>query len=450
MAAQRDIDRMIDKYRLHREAQTGEPLTLDDRTRGRLLEVVEEQYGAAGLVSSQEAAEKYAESLAWQKGLGHWWHKLVPWVGFAGVCCLALIVIFVAANHRSDPKQALVTGPDLMESVNSAEATTLKPGKKDLAPADDSNAGSLPAGATEQAKAPPPTPTSAPAPAIVINAPLPDPSAPMEEEPSDVQPALAAAAPAVRTAATSPSNPARDADTTPASALVPVARKSASAKKAPAMLRMSPEPAAEDSDSRKLAPRQVTAPIAFNNPLDAMGDPRPAKTAPRPNRSRESTPVPPPTPIVSSAPVGQSVAFSPAPIVASPRSQSEEVSAPAGTPRLQRFRSAQVLDRRNPNAPPRRTILGQFDLLTSGSRVTIKDADGSIYKGRVTSTRGDRFAFRVSGVNRTSGNRIEFSGNFSPSGSERGRTAAAEATAIEGELKVAGRQPLKLTARRFR
>ena len=466
MAAQRDIDRMIDKYRIHRQARAGDPLVVDERTRERLMSVVEDQYGSSGFVSSQEAAEKYAESLAWQKGIERWWHRMVPWIGFAGVCCLALVVIFVAANYDKDPKQTLVKGPDVMESVKdrskatSAPAPAAAPQPADLKSSgaraeDDTATGAIAPASTAPAPktAPRPSPKPAPSPAIVIQAPLPDPSAPMAEQRDEARAASVATAPRM-SSGSSTVNSKLDAETTPASALVPVSRDARAMKKAPAK-KVAPKRAAnipiESLPTPERPAAQTVSPIGLDSaPVmsETVTDSgaRSAKAAPRASRDRSSTPLPPRTPIVWEAPKGGAA---PGNLAAR---RSLVVSAPASTPRMQKFRSlGPGLYLRKPDASTGFAVMSEFDLLTSGSRVTIKDADGSIYNGRVSSAQASGFAFRATGVNRSISQRVEFTGRYAPTLSaaddaKQGTTGAS----LEGEIRVGGRQPGRLTARRIR
>ncbi|MGB0578797.1 MAG: hypothetical protein ACPGVU_03750 [Limisphaerales bacterium] len=475
MAAQREIERLIGKYRLHREARAGGPLVVDERTRDRLMSVVEDQYGTSGFVSSQEAAEKYAESLAWQKGGENWWHRMVPWIGFAGVCCLALVVIFVAANHGEDSKQALVKGPDLMDEVehrSKAPAAPVvaptQPALKDAGRAeqDDSAAGAVGSVNVARPTKSAPRPKQVAPSAIVITAPLPDPSAPMAEEPIDARrQADASVVTAPRVSPARSIAPSKlDADTTPASSMVPVGARSSSAKKAPVLKpspkRMSNKVAIAPLPPPRESTAQAVSPMTFdpapatvdlsNPPIEPITPIAPsgpvAKALPRANRDRQVRVQPPQTPIVWENPKRAAA-------TAGGRSApGTEVNAPASTPRMQRFRSTgPVVYRRKINATTGFVIMGQFDLLTSGSRITVKDADGSIYSGRVSSAQADRFAFHVEGVNRTSKQRVGFTGSYSPTGSSpdglRQRTTGA---GLQGEIKVGGGQPGKLTARRIR
>ena len=80
-------------------------------------------------------------------------------------------------------------------------------------------------------------------------------------------------------------------------------------------------------------------------------------------------------------------------------------------------------------------ILSEFDLVTAEDRVTVKDADGSVYVGRISSTDGEAFAFRVSGQNRVTRQQVDFDGRYSPS-----------KRSVDGELRLNGRPETKLDA----
>ena len=120
MAKQREIERVLSKYRERRLAESGGPLELHRAARERLFDAVEEQFGTdMSAVPAADNAEQFAKTLAWQSGMGRWWHRLIPQIGMAGTFAVALLVIFMSMNRSGDDsRQARQVAPE------SAPATT--------------------------------------------------------------------------------------------------------------------------------------------------------------------------------------------------------------------------------------------------------------------------------------------------------------------------------------
>jgi hypothetical protein len=241
---QSDIDRLMDKYTQRRRAESGQPIELSGPARNELHAEVEEHYGR-DLVTSQEAAKNFTNTLAWQQGMGRLGHKLVTWLGFAGAACLALIVAFVAANHRDEeaPPTARSSSDFLQVAQADTNPTDLNRGNSGGAEAE--NSGGAPAGSRLQPVAPPaPSPTistapAKPAPTITIPV-MPDPSMPIAEAES-VSKSIPKPKPRPTANASAKKMPppllgagrdrTLDSTTAPASELRPVGRASAPSKR---------------------------------------------------------------------------------------------------------------------------------------------------------------------------------------------------------------------------
>jgi len=107
MAKQREIERVLGKYRERRLVESGGPLELHRAARERLFDAVEEKFGTdMSTVPTTDNAEEFAKTLAWQSGMNRWWHRMIPQIGMFGTCAAALVVIFLVVNRNGkEPKQ---------------------------------------------------------------------------------------------------------------------------------------------------------------------------------------------------------------------------------------------------------------------------------------------------------------------------------------------------------
>lgn len=500
---QSDIDRLIGQYVQQRQAESGQPMELSGPARAELHAEIEERFGT-DLISSQEAAENYAQSLAWQKGISNWWHRMVPWLGFGGACCLALVVAIVSINHGDPGETAPAVSSDFMGDANMERAP---------APTTASNVGEGAAAAPAPTAAPVGSAAkSAPAPTIAVPT-MPDPAAPIaEEERPDTRPLVAASKTASRStpkprpgpkrsepktalkvaANESRGRPTLDAATEPASAMRPVGgatgrampRISASRKNAapnPVVVNIPPRPAKTAAQpppleaplqmSKKLSPTiSITAAEeglggrADNPPMAQAVEPtpipRPGATTSQRQRvavsAAPTTPTGPPTRsrvkqkttyrtspgyqvIGEQSPAARTTRpVSGQPTVANKRSAGLRGGQPSGLEKFVQVRTRGGF-RGSVSDKPEKLILGSFEFLVTGNRVTVRDGDGSIYNGAIDpdSVAGG-FRFTVKGRHRSTRQQIEFKGNY---------TAADNATTkISGDLFVPGRTRQQISA----
>lgn len=123
MSKQREIERVLGKYRERRLVGSGEPLELHRAVRERLYDAVEQEYGTdMSRVPTADNAEEFAKTLAWQSGMSRWWHRMIPQIGMVGTCAVALLIIFLVAN-RSDqaPQREVRSVNPAAESENTKD-----------------------------------------------------------------------------------------------------------------------------------------------------------------------------------------------------------------------------------------------------------------------------------------------------------------------------------------
>lgn len=345
-----EIERMIVKYRDKRRAEAGTTLELHKAARQRLHEAVVEEYGA-GFVSAQESAEKFARTLAWQQNLGRWWHGLVPKIGFAGACFAAVMVVFSIA-HREAQESAepeMVSDFLNMTPLEETAAPAIIP-EAALALDDAQTLPSAPTASPGPAPLPPvvkarssadagevaPSPTSRPTQVFAME-PKPEPAEMME----DHTPALSVSA----------------------GARAPIAKAalSSQAKVAAPVWTAKPSSKIEVSIPNSLIGQSsvVSEPIA--PPVAAV--PMVEERRAAPVQTRNERPVGFSAPATSPSAVAEVPVASGAPVVVSAAIPSVAVRA--------RF----VASRPQP-------MLRRFDAVLEGGTISIRDEDGSIYRGK--------------------------------------------------------------------
>jgi hypothetical protein len=340
-----EIERMIVKYRDKRRAEAGTTLELHKAARQRLHEAVVEEYGA-GFVSAQESAEKFARTLAWQQNLGRWWHGLVPKIGFAGACFAAVMVVFSIAHREAQESSE----PEMV-----SDFLNMTPLEETAAPAIIPEA----ALALDDAQALPAAPAASPGPA-----PLP----PVVKAPSSADAGEVAPSPTSRPAQVFAMEPKPEPaemmeDHTPApsvsaGATAPVAKSALSSrtKVADPVWTAKPSSKIEVRIPNSLIEQSsvVSEPIA--PPVAAVPMAEERRAAPVQTRNER--------PVAFSAPAtSPSAVASGAPLVVS-------AAIPAVAVRA-RF----VASRPQP-------MLRRFDVVLEGGTISIRDEDGSIYRGK--------------------------------------------------------------------
>ncbi|MFT4688732.1 MAG: hypothetical protein ACI9OD_000930 [Limisphaerales bacterium] len=481
-----EIEQMLDNYRMRRRAEAG-PFGLSAVVQEHLRDEVAKTFGSAP-AAEPSSEQKFAGSLGWQQVVKEWSRVWVPKLAF-GFACLAVLVIAGFTFFEKPPAQVAksatdflnVSEPSVLPILSGAGAAGGKPFEAEAATAEkaESRAAALSkatGGASltlelEKSGTLAPAASSARVAdqALITEAGAKPSTLKVDREISDL-----ASNPKPEMVISRGMPSARDPSVVPAADLRPVSAGEGVRSK-PAPKKFYPP-----SIARIVAPPSLARPSAPALPRKIVPAVRPvAKSAPiatsaasgrvmvdyDATREGQKMFLPP----TRSSPAALRTAAKSAPTESRGRGLNlQPVSA---------FKSRQVFARsgsgagfrRNPNSPPPSGILSSFEFHVQNGRVTVRDADGSIYNGNVidrsdvtgsaaasTEQRligealdrqlvpANGFSFRAIGVSRTTKKRVILDGVYAL-GTDREANAAGSIS-INGEVTLDSGERRKIHA----